>query len=274
MIALNKKCMELTQNNSHNVYPSPINKDFPLSNFISNLLYLLLVILISILYFFYNSKRSNIRRWHKSLHLQDHEEIFQQIYGDANGYLLSQHARQKHNAMEYTYGEIKFLSFIALLSLTKPDENTVFYDLGSGIGKAVLACSMVFPVRKSVGVELFPELYFDACKRARLLASIKNYSTQEKKIEFILGDFLEVNFEDATLIFINSTAFFGPTWEKLCARLDLSLYLNTVITTSKALLCDNFSLIRRTQVEMSWGVVFAYIHTRKTKHTNRLEKIE
>lgn len=75
--------------------------------------------------------------------------------------------------MEYAYGEIKFMSFIALLSLTNPDADTVFYDLGSGIGKAVLACSMVFPIRKSVGVELFPELYVDACTRAKDLAKIK-----------------------------------------------------------------------------------------------------
>jgi hypothetical protein len=249
----------------------PINKDFLLSNFIPTFLYLPLVL---ILWFLFKSRRSDIRRWQKTLHLQNHEEVFHQIYQGANGYLLSQHARQGHDAMEYTYGEITFLSFIALLSLAKPDKNTVFYDLGSGIGKAVVACSMVFSVRKSVGVELFPELYFDACKRVEQLASIKNYTDPAKKIKFVLGDFLEVYLEDATLVFINSTAFFGPTWEKLCARLDHLSHLNTVITTSKALVCDNFSLVKCTQVEMSWGVVFAYIHTRKTKRTNRLEKIE
>ena len=68
-------------------------------------------------------------------------------------------ARQKQDAIEYVYGEIEFLPFIALLSLDKPDSKTVFYDLGSGIGKAVLACAMVYPVHKSVGVELLPELY-------------------------------------------------------------------------------------------------------------------
>ena len=225
---------------------------------------LLLVLLTLLLHLRCKRKQLNVNRWQKSLNLLEHAQVFRQIYTDANGFLLSQNARQKHDAMEYAYGEIEFLSFIALLSLTNPDKNTVFYDLGSGIGKAVLACSMVFPVRKSVGIELFPELYFDACRRVKQLAALKNYTEQAKRIHFILGDFLEANLTEATLVFINSTAFFGPIWENLCAKLDQLPQLNTVITTSKTLSCTHFTVTAHTKVEMSWGVVFAYIHTRKT----------
>jgi hypothetical protein len=205
-----------------------------------------------------------ISRWQKSLNLKEHAKVFHQLYQDANGFVLSQHARQKHDSPEYTYGEIEFLSFIALLSLTKLDESTVFYDLGSGIGKAVLACSMVFPVHQCVGIELFPELHFEACKRLGQLSALENYKGKTKKIKFILADFLEANLNDATFIFINSTSFFGPIWEKLCIKLEQLPHLNTVITTSKTLSCTNFSMVMRTKVEMSWGVVFAYIHTKKT----------
>ncbi len=212
----------------------------------------------------FKRKQINVLRWQKLLNLQEHAQVFRQIYTDANGFMLSQNARHVHDAMEYAYGEIEFLSFIALLSLTNPNKNTVFYDLGSGTGKAVLACSMVFPICKSIGIELFPELYLDSCKRRDQLAAMKNYAEQTKKIQFILGDFLKVNLDDATLVFINSTAFFGPTWEKLCAKLDHLPHLNTVITTSKTLSSTHFTVTTRTKVEMSWGVVFAYVHTRKT----------
>lgn len=212
----------------------------------------------------FKRKQINVLRWQKLLNLQEHAQVFRQIYTDANGFMLSQNARHVHDAMEYAYGEIEFLSFIALLSLTSPNKNTVFYDLGSGTGKAVLACGMVFPICKSIGIELFPELYLDSCKRRDQLAAMKNYAEQTKKIQFILGDFLKVNLDDATLVFINSTAFFGPTWEKLCAKLDHLPHLNTVITTSKTLSSTHFTVTTRTKVEMSWGVVFAYVHTRKT----------
>nr|WP_238584122.1 hypothetical protein [Legionella tucsonensis] len=235
---------------------------------------LLLVLLALFLHLKCKRKQINVAQWQKSLNLQEHAHVFHLIYTDANGFMLSQNARHEHDAMEYAYGEIEFLSFIALLSLTNPNENTVFYDLGSGTGKAVLACSMVYPVDKSIGIELFPELYLDSCKRLDQLASMKNYAEQAKKIRFILGDFLEVNLDDATLVFINSTAFFGATWEKLCAKLDHLPHINTVITTSKTLSSTHFTLTTCTKVEMSWGVVFAYIHTRKQLSTNCLENIE
>ncbi|MGM9455094.1 methyltransferase [Legionella bozemanae] len=235
-----------------------------MSHLLSFLICLLLVLFTLLLHLKFKRKQINVLRWQKLLNLQEHAQVFRQIYTDANGFMLSQNARHVHDAMEYAYGEIEFLSFIALLSLTNPNKNTVFYDLGSGTGKAVLACSMVFPICKSIGIELFPELYLDSCKRRDQLAAMKNYAEQTKKIQFILGDFLKVNLDDATLVFINSTAFFGPTWEKLCAKLDHLPHLNTVITTSKTLSSTHFTVTTRTKVEMSWGVVFAYVHTRKT----------
>ncbi|MCW8387338.1 hypothetical protein OQJ18_12145 [Fluoribacter dumoffii] len=236
---------------------------------------LLLLLITFLVHLRFKSKPTQVKHWQKSLNLQEHARVFSLLYKNADGFQLSRNARQKNNAMEYAYGEIKFMSFIALLSLTNPDADTVFYDLGSGIGKAVLACSMVFPIRKSVGVELFPELYVDACTRAKDLAKIKNYQDKAGKINFILGDFLEVNLDEATLVFINSTAFFGPIWHKLCDKLDNLPHLKTVITISKTLPSPYFTLVRRTKVEMSWGVVFAYIHTRKTHLlTNCLENIE
>lgn len=232
------------------------------------------VILVVLIYLHHKKRDIQIKYWQKSLNLQEHAQVFHQLYQSSNGFILSQQARKNHDAMEYAYGEIEFFSFIALLSLIHPDKHTVFYDLGSGTGKAVLACSMVFPVQKSIGIELFPELYLHSCKQVEQLARMKQYKEQAKSIKFFLGDFLEANINDATLIFINATAFFGPTWEKLCSKIDHLPHLNTIITTSKALSCTHFEVLKHTRVEMSWGIVVAYIHTRKTYLTNRLENIE
>lgn len=226
-------------------------------------IYLILVFALSGRYLSRHLKQRRIAQWKKSLHINEHERIFQQLYQDTNGFLLSQQARQKSDSLDYVYGEIKFLPFLALFSLTQPDEHSVFYDLGCGVGKAVLACAMVYPIYKSVGVEILPQLYFNASKQVALLAQLPNYAERSKKIEFILGDFLAVNLDEATIIFINSTSFFDPTWEKICVRLAQLPKLKTVITTSKTLPDKHFKVILRTQIEMSWGVVSAYIHARK-----------
>ena len=68
--------------------------------------------------------------------------------------------------------------------------------------------------------------------------------------------------DDATLIFINSTAYFGETWEKINRILEKMPHLQTVITLSKCLNCLNFTMIQSTEVTMGWGTVQAYIHQR------------
>jgi len=208
-------------------------------------------------------KRKRVKRWSKLLNLDERYKIFQQLYQDVDGFLISQQARQFKNALDYTYGEIEFLPFIALLSLVKLDNATVFYDLGSGVGKAVISCALVYPVKKSVGVELFSALHQCALKTTERLRDIKNHEALNQKIHFIEGDFLNVDIEEATIIFINATTLFNPTWGLLCARINKLNGLKTVITTSKPLIAEHFTLHTRTQIQMSWGMVFAYIHIRK-----------
>lgn len=232
-------------------------------NVIALSFYVLLIIVIMSIYRARKRQHNRIQQWKESLHIEEHERCFQQIYQQSNGFFLSQQARQKQDIIDYVYGEIEFLPFLALLSLIQLDEHTVFYDLGCGVGKAVLACAMVYPVNQSVGIEILPELYVNACRQKERLANIPNYKAHACKIKFILGDFLDTPLDDATLVFINATSFFNPTWGKLCARIDQLPQLHTVVTTSKPLISNHFNIMMQTQVEMSWGVVFAYIHVRK-----------
>ena len=165
--------------------------------------------------------------------------------------------------MEYTYGEIDFISFIALLSLTNPDPRTVFYDLGSGTGKAVIACAMVFNV-KSYGIEIFPQLHHAAQKQQQRLQETADYSFNANNIHFINMDFLDADLHNSTLIFINATALFGETWAALNQRLKHVKKNTTIITTSKRLLSDDFVIRKITPVQMSWGIVNAYIQQRRS----------
>lgn len=226
-----------------------------------------MLLLIALILVFLKKKKNQIKvqRWKKSLNLTQHKRIFNRLFHNIDGFNLSRIARQQQNdCIDYTYGEIDFLSFIALLSLIPMDKNTIFYDLGSGTGKAVIACAMVYPVHKSIGVELFSSLHDCAYQQKHQLEAIMSYKEKATKIDFVLGNFLKVNLSEATLIFVNSSTLFGITWEKLCLILDNQARLNTVITTSRPLICKSFFLQITTQIQMSWGIVLAYIHLRKT----------
>ncbi len=213
-------------------------------------------------------RRVAIWRWRNALALDKHAIAFQHLFADIDGFTLSRQARTNHDAIEYIYGEIDFTTFIALLSLTNPDKETVFYDLGSGVGKAVLACAMVFTVKKSCGIELFSELHQCALRQQQRLQQLPAYSAAVDNIHFINANFLQVDFSDATHIFINATAFIGETWGALNQRLDAMTTATTVITTTKKLSSASFFVIKTVMVQMSWGVVTAYIQRPITSNEN------
>lgn len=205
-------------------------------------------------------KQIRLWHWQKTLNLHQHRAIFQKLYNKVDGFALSLKARQTNDAFEYTYGEIEFVPYIALIAMGKPTTNTRFYDLGSGTGKAVLSCAMVFDMQHYCGIELFRELHQQADIQKDRLKKIIHYTNRAKKITFIHNNFLHVDLNDATLIFINATALIGPIWEQLNNKLSNTPPGITVITTTKQLTSSSFLLTKVTNIEMSWGITSAYIH--------------
>lgn len=229
------------------------------------LVYFSILALIALLARPYWVKAYTLRRWNRQFNLKQHTPVFHELFKTVDGFSLSRLARTHQDAMEYTYGEIEFVAFIALIAMTHPKPTTRFYDLGSGTGKAVLACAMVFDMQYYCGIELFDELHAQALKQQQALQQLPGYKKQAKKIHFMNTNFLDTRLHQATLIFINATALFGPTWEQLNQKLVNETADNTVIiTTSKPLLSDVFTVTHTTKVGMSWGIVVAYIHLKST----------
>ena len=227
-----------------------------------------LVLLLALSGLMYCRYNTSTQRWYRSLSLKTHQAAHDSIFKDINGFVLSKEARKHNEAIEYTYGEIEFLHIVALLSLTQPGPHTVFYDLGSGTGKAVLAAAMVFQTQKNTGIELFSPLYQAALTAQEQLQNLPDYHERAKTIQFINNNFLHTDFRDATLIFINATTFFGDLWDGLNQQLATVKHNTIVITTSRKLSPTFFTITRKTSIQMSWGVVNAYIHTRNRYKTN------
>lgn len=121
---------------------------------------------------------------------------------------------------------------------------------------------MVFPVKKSCGVELFPTLHITAKLQVEHLKKIPEYQSIEC-IELRNENFLDTPLQEATLIFINATSFMGEIWNTLSQHLEQLRSGSLVISTSRPLASKEFTTIRQTRVSMSWGVVFAFIQKRE-----------
>lgn len=86
----------------------------------------------------------------------DYKSILETIYKDISGYGIPQKETEliKNEGGDPTYGQITYEGAAVLLEHLNIDEDTVFYDLGSGTGALIWQTYLTTPAKKCVGVEL------------------------------------------------------------------------------------------------------------------------
>lgn len=102
------------------------------------------------------------------------------------------------------YGEVTYQSTEAIVNQFKEHFNnqTVFYDMGSGLGKMVVHIGLKYNAKKSCGVELSAE-------RMAAANEIKDKYCSGNVI-FIEDDFFKVDISDATVLYVDNTAMPTP----------------------------------------------------------------
>jgi len=166
----------------------------------------------------------------------------------------------------YTYGEIMPRSFGRLLELAEPQTNDVFYDLGSGNGKAVFTAALLYEWKKCYGIEFLPALHrisIELLAHFYHLPKLKKYFPEKSfNIEFIQEDFFDTDLSNANVIFINSTAFNITVWENLVNKLKRAQPGTRIIAISKKIDDKHFDKINESMLLQSWGMSSAFIYRR------------
>lgn len=165
-----------------------------------------------------------------------------------------------HNK-EFIYGEIDFLSFFTILERTSPSTQDVFYDLGSGSGKAVLSVALFFNVKKSVGIELLPPLFEQSnrqlekiIQRFQQLDVEKEYLPQMERVQFINDSFLKYDLVDADIIYVAATCLTNATWNELISKMSRLKPGSRIIVTSRTIDHEQFESTYQGIELMSWGL--------------------
>lgn len=187
-------------------------------------------------------------------------KIFKQIFQDIDGFSLSLAERRKLGIDDksFVYGEIVPESFCEILEKAKIDKDTIFYDLGSGVGKAVILAKLIFDIKKSIGIEYLDSLYQASLNAYQKFKEIFNF--EEGSINFIKGDLFTIPFNEGNLIFINSTCFDDNQIEKI-TNLSLNLKQGSkLIVLTKKINDKNFELIFENQFPFSWGMATVRIY--------------
>eukprot|EP00455_Lapot_gusevi_P003572 TRINITY_DN1145_c0_g1_i3.p1 TRINITY_DN1145_c0_g1~~TRINITY_DN1145_c0_g1_i3.p1 ORF type:complete len:495 (-),score=121.47 TRINITY_DN1145_c0_g1_i3:184-1668(-) len=210
---------------------------------------------------------------------------FERVFESSDGGRISQSERRNQNLQNcksFTYGEIEFVSFGAILATALAAPGEVFYDLGCGAGKALIAAELINPFSKCIGVEFLAglaELAQSNIQRylsdASLWPSWRNAAApapaDSEQAGSVLAPHLEVVHTDmlqhpwwldADVIYTSSICFEDELYNQLTERFT-RMKPGARICTLKTLPPEHFDLLDRGWFRMSWGKCIVYIFRRR-----------
>lgn len=146
----------------------------------------------------------------------------------------------------------------------------IFYDLGSGVGKAVVAAACLYNFDVCCGIELLEELHKGA-KEVQAIYDSKGKNELERAYDTVVemrqGDMLDKevkSWSDGDVVFMNSTCYDDKLMTKL-AHLAVEMKRGSfVITLSKKLPSKDFQICEYEMHDMSWGTATVYIQQKIT----------
>ena len=180
---------------------------------------------------------------------------------------ITERERLQTDDPSFTYGEITFASIATSLIIAKPRPNEVFYDLGSGSGKAVFCAALLYPWKKCYGIEYLPALSECSTHILNRLQQSSDanacFSTSLHAIHFIHDDMLMVDFSEADVVHISATTFTPNLWEPLMHRLEtLKQGARIIVLTKQLKVVDKFELIEERFLPMSWCMNSVMVYRR------------
>ena len=181
----------------------------------------------------------------------------------------------------YTYGEIDFHSFGEIFYTIRNrynlPEGGIFYDLGSGVGKALVAASLLGSFSECIGIEILKPLFdlslklvevYNESFTSHILAN-PDLFTILPPIKSVLGDILKYDWTNASLIFVNSTCFSDEMVREVS---EAQVQVGTLaISLTKPLSATSWTQLEVARKAMSWGEATIYIQ-RKT-NPEEIEKL-
>lgn len=203
------------------------------------------------------------------MELEKVKEIFNKLYSSVDGRSLSLRGREEMElkSKSYVYGEVVPDSFYEYIKELNPEPGQVFYDLGSGTGKAVILAYLLFEFKKCIGIELVDTLY-DAS-----VETLKKFETEikpgianeldDREISLVKGDILKADLSDADIIFMNSTCFQEDLMNALDEKLESVRPNAHIISLSKPLKSPAFHQYKHKLYEFSWGQATAFFHRKR-----------
>jgi Histone methylation protein DOT1 len=213
---------------------------------------------------------------HQSQILQRKLEVYNELtlnFPTSLGKKASRDERENLKKMRessLTYGEIDFVSIGEIFYTIQErygdlPQGGIFYDLGSGIGKAILAAALLGNFSECRGIEILSGLHEIALK---LIDEYNNNFTGHvlknsdlwtvmPRLRSIKGDVCQDDWSDAAFIFVNSTCF---SEEMMAFISGVPVPVGTfAVSLTRPLHATSWAQLETVVKKMSWGEATIYI---------------
>lgn len=160
----------------------------------------------------------------------------------------------------YTYGEILYESIDELIQYVKVTKDDVVCDLGSGVGKVGTQFFLKSPTKKVIGFEAHVARFASSeYALKQLQGDLPELFSGERSMSFTQGNFLELDWSEATIMFTCSTCFGPELLEAISKIVDKNTNLRYVMSL-KPLTCTRLELIEKRPINCTWDKSHCYIY--------------
>ena len=153
------------------------------------------------------------------------------------------------------YGETFFTTLEVIAKAVDLSEHDVFYDLGCGRGRSVFWCNAIYQCH-AIGVDINPEFVIQARKSKKKVGI--------DGVEFIFANLLDIDYDDATVIYLYGTAFNDDALAKLVNRFAALRQGVRIVSVSCSLThytdAPLFELKQTIKGKYLWGYADIYIY--------------
>lgn len=166
------------------------------------------------------------------------------------------------NSISETYGEILPVGIDKLLSVMSLDDGDVFFDLGSGLGKLAVQVFLKSSIKEVCGIELLPELHMQAIAISnRVHVELPAFYSGNRRLNFLLGSFLELPMANATAVLVSSPCFSPDIMYALGRILEATPTIHSVLTMRPIRGLKRLSFKKSIRIECSWDSALCYLYT-------------
>jgi hypothetical protein len=201
------------------------------------------------------------------------EEYINLLYQGTSGFISyypGEREEAEKSKVYFTYGEILYPSLNKIIQYMDIDENDVFYDFGSGVGKVVLQVLLNTPVKKAIGIEFNKKRNDVAVKVYKQVKHEFPELIKNREFECLNKNFLEVDVSDATIIYACSTLFAPPLLADIakvidqhCPKLKYLISIPSVKYDYTHIPCESVKVEDIMDIDCTWDKTVCYIYTPK-----------